>query len=139
MASEEDITSTELHDVIESTYDSASDNDDTESNDTACENEESFMRQTDIISVNEMYAKYNNSGRVTQPRINRFEKAKILGVRSEMLANGAPALIVVPPGTTSTYEIAKLEYTKKKIPLIIKRRLPDNTFEYWKLEDLVLI
>ena len=37
------------------------------------------------------------------------------------------------------YEIAKLEYTKKKIPLIIKRRLPDNTFEYWKLEDLVLI
>jgi DNA-directed RNA polymerases I, II, and III subunit RPABC2 len=140
MASEEDTVSNELQgEVVESTYDSGSDNDDNESQEIICENEESFMRQTDIISVNEMYAKYNSSSRVTQPRINRFEKAKMLGVRSEMLANGSPALINVPPGMSSTYEIAKLEYRQKKIPLIIKRRLPNKTFEYWKLDDLVLI
>jgi len=139
MASEEDIGSNELQEAVESTYDSGSENDDNASQDIICDNEDSFMRQTDIVSVNEMYAKYNNSSRVTQPRINRFEKAKILGVRSEMLANGSPALINVPPGTTSTYEIAKMEYLQKKIPLIIKRRLPNKTFEYWKLDDLVLI
>tara|TARA_Y100000385_G_C12875101_1_gene543275 strand:+ start:305 stop:727 length:423 start_codon:yes stop_codon:yes gene_type:complete len=140
MASEEDTGSNDLQgEVVESTYDSGSDNDDNESQEIICDNEESFMRQTDIISVNEMYAKYNSSSRVTQPRINRFEKAKMLGVRSEMLANGSPALINVPAGMSSTYEIAKLEYNQKKIPLIIKRRLPNKTFEYWKLEDLVLI
>ena len=140
MASEEDTVSNELQgEVVESTYDTGSDNDDNESQEIICDNEESFMRQTDIISVNEMYAKYNSSSRVTQPRINRFEKAKMLGVRSEMLANGSPTLINVPPGMSSTYEIAKLEYRQKKIPLIIKRRLPNKTFEYWKLDDLVLI
>ena len=140
MASEEDTVSNELQgEVVESTYDTGSDNDDNESQEIICDNEDSFMRQTDIISVNEMYAKYNSSSRVTQPRINRFEKAKMLGVRSEMLANGSPTLINVPPGMSSTYEIAKLEYRQKKIPLIIKRRLPNKTFEYWKLDDLVLI
>lgn len=126
-------------DAIEeqSIFDSGSDNDGDE-DDVSCEDEESFMRQSDIISVNEMYEKYSNSKRVTKPFMTRFEKAKILGVRSEMLANGAPALINVPKGITSTYEIATMEYQQKKIPLIIKRKLPNNTFEYWKIDDLVL-
>tara|TARA_B100001769_G_C21805025_1_gene438165 strand:+ start:195 stop:608 length:414 start_codon:yes stop_codon:yes gene_type:complete len=126
-------------DAIEeqSIFDSGSDNDGDE-DDVSCEDEESFMRQSDIISVNEMYEKYSNSKRVTKPFMTRFEKAKILGVRSEMLANGAPALINVPKGITSTYEITTMEYQQKKIPLIIKRKLPNNTFEYWKIDDLVL-
>ena len=37
-----------------------------------------------------MYDRYSSSKRVTKPLLTRFEKAKILGVRSEMLANGAP-------------------------------------------------
>ena len=36
-----------------------------------------------------------------------LKKLKILGVRSEMLANGAPALINVPKGISSTYEISE--------------------------------
>ena len=136
MASEEESVTL---DAIEeqSNFDSGSDNDG-EEDDISCEDEESFMRQSDIISVNEMYEKYSNSKRVTKPFMTRFEKAKILGVRSEMLANGAPALINVPKGITSTYEIATMEYQQKKIPLIIKRKLPNNTFEYWKIDDLVL-
>ena len=59
MASEEDTVSNELQgEVVESTYDTGSDNDDNESQEIICDNEDSFMRQTDIISVNEMYAKY---------------------------------------------------------------------------------
>ena len=123
----------------QSNYDSGSDNDGEENEDVSCDDEESFMRQSDIISVNEMYDTYSNSKRVTKPFMTRFEKAKILGVRSEMIANGAPALINVPRGITSTYEIATMEYNQKKIPLMIKRKLPNNSFEYWKIDDLVLI
>ena len=32
-----------------------------------------------------------------------------------------------------------MELKEKKIPFIIRRPLPDNTFEYWKLQDLELI
>ena len=138
MASEED--SINLDEIEEqSNYDSGSDNDGEESLDQSCEDEESFIRQSDIVSVNEMYDRYSSSKRVTKPLLTRFEKAKILGVRSEMLANGAPALINVPKGISSTYEIATMEYLEKKIPLIIKRKLPDSSYEYWKLDDLVLI
>tara|TARA_X000000950_G_C13865970_1_gene640743 strand:- start:446 stop:862 length:417 start_codon:yes stop_codon:yes gene_type:complete len=128
-------------DAIEeqSNYDSPSENDREENEDVSCENEDSYMRQSDIISVSEMYDNYTNAKRVTKPFMTRFEKAKILGVRSEMLANGAPALISVPKGVTSTYEIANMEYKQKKIPLMIKRKLPNNSFEYWKIDDLVLI
>ena len=139
MASDED--STELDAIVESAsnYDSPSDGEgDNDSLDQSCEDEDSIIRQTDIISVNEEYDKYNSSTRVTHPYMTRFEKAKLLGVRSEMLANGAPALINVPKNISSTYEIARMEYKEKKIPLIIKRKLPNNTFEYWKMDDLVL-
>ena len=66
-------------DAIEeqSNYDSGSDNDGEENEDVSCDDEECFMRQSDIISVNEMYDTYSNSKRVTKPFMTRFEKAKI--------------------------------------------------------------
>ena len=140
MASDDE--STELDALVESAsnYDSSpSDGEgDNDSLDQSCDDEDNLIRQTDIISVNEVYDRYNSSKRVTHPYMTRFEKAKLLGVRSEMLANGAPALINVPKHISSTYDIARMEYKAKKIPLIIKRKLPNNTYEYWKMDDLVL-
>tara|TARA_B100001093_G_scaffold517152_1_gene597842 strand:- start:1413 stop:1838 length:426 start_codon:yes stop_codon:yes gene_type:complete len=122
-----------------STYESGSETDDnSDSIDENTSEQELKERQINIVSVNEMYDNYTNANRVTKPFMTRFEKAKIIGVRSEMLANGAPALISVPKEITSTYKIAEMEYKEKKIPLIIKRKLPNNTFEYWKMDDLVL-
>jgi DNA-directed RNA polymerases I, II, and III subunit RPABC2 len=90
----------------------------------------------EIISVNQSYDMYYHSSRITKPFLTRFEKAKLLGARSEMLANGAPALINVPAHMTCTYEIAKLEFAQKAIPLMIKRFLPNGSSELWRLEDL---
>jgi len=53
-----------------------------------------------------------------------------------MLASGSPALVNVPSYIQNTYDIALLEYKEKKIPLIIKRTLPNGKTEYWRLEDL---
>tara|TARA_B100001989_G_C24516485_1_gene453434 strand:- start:230 stop:655 length:426 start_codon:yes stop_codon:yes gene_type:complete len=91
----------------------------------------------EIISANQCYDKYYKNSRITKPFLTRFEKAKIIGTRSEMLANGAPALVNVPKHITSTYEIAKMEFNQKVIPLMIKRHLPNSNYEIWRLEDLV--
>ena len=112
-------------------------------NDSDIENEDDLTiskNETDpiseIISVNQSYDTYYHSSRITKPFLTRFEKAKILGTRSEMLSNGAPALINVPPHISCTYEIAKLEFKQKAIPLMIKRFLPNGSFELWRLDDL---
>ena len=120
----------------ESIYDSASDVESISSN-MSVSHEQST--HSDIISVNEIYDEYHNTHKITKPIMTRFEKAKILGVRSEMLAGGSPALVHVPSGISSTYEIAKMEFTQKKIPLIIKRTLPNDTCEYWRIEDLLFL
>ena len=37
------------------------------------------------------------------------------------------------------YLIALMEYEEKKIPMILRRPLPNGGCEYWKLQDLELI
>ena len=34
------------------------------------------------------------------------------------------------------YLIAEMELKEKKLPFIIRRPLPNQTFEYWKIKDL---
>jgi hypothetical protein len=40
---------------------------------------------------------------------------------------------------TDVKEIARLELEQKRLPFIIKRPLPNGTFEYWRLMDLLLL
>lgn len=49
----------------------------------------------------------------------------------------APVLIPVE-GETDPLEIALKELAAKKIPLVIRRYLPDNSFEDWKVEELIV-
>ncbi len=92
----------------------------------------------DIISYNKVYDNYYSNKKITKPFITKYERAKILGVRSEMIASGAPPTVNVPKGITSSYEIAKLEFNAKRIPLLIRRHLPNGSFEDWRLEDLII-
>jgi DNA-directed RNA polymerase subunit K/omega len=76
---------------------------------------------------------------ISQPFLSIFEKTKILGFRSNQLAQGARAYIVVPEHITNTLDIARMELEQRRLPYIIKRPMPDGTFEYWRLSDLMLI
>jgi DNA-directed RNA polymerase I, II, and III subunit RPABC2 len=71
----------------------------------------------------------------TLPFLSKFEKARILGVRSKQINSGASVMIDVPENVIDGYTIAIMEYEEKKIPFIIKRPLPDGTVEYWKFAD----
>jgi len=75
----------------------------------------------------------------TQPFLSVFERTKILGFRANQLAQGARPYIVVPEHVTKTLEIAQMELEQRRLPYILKRPLPNGSFEYWRLSDLMVI
>jgi DNA-directed RNA polymerase I, II, and III subunit RPABC2 len=75
----------------------------------------------------------------SQPFLSVYEKTKILGFRSNQLAQGARPYVVVPEHVTATLDIAKLELEQRRLPFIIKRPMPNGSFEYWRLNDLMIL
>ena len=75
----------------------------------------------------------------TIPILTKYEKTRILGIRIKQLNNGAKPYIKVPENTIDNYIIAEIELKQNKLPFIIQRPIPNNTFEYWKLQDLEII
>lgn len=94
----------------------------------------------DIVNMEKTYENYYTQRKETKPFLTKFERAKILGVRAEMIAAGAPALVEIPKGikNLNAYDIARLEFKERKIPLIVRRYLPNGMAEDWRLEDMVI-
>lgn len=75
----------------------------------------------------------------TYPFLTNYERTKCISYRASQICNGAKPYILVPEGVTDAYEIAKLELEAKRLPFIVKRPLPDGTYEVWRLTDLLLL
>jgi len=75
----------------------------------------------------------------TLPILSRYEKARILGERSEQINSGAEPFVEVESSMIDGYLIAMKELEEKKIPFIIQRPLPNGACEYWRLSDLEII
>lgn len=75
----------------------------------------------------------------TIPLLTKYEKTKILGIRLKQLNNGAKPYITISDTILDNYLIANMELMQKALPFIISRPLPNNTTEYWKLQDLEIL
>lgn len=77
----------------------------------------------------------------SQPFLTKYEQTRILGFRTNQLAQGARPLLPngVPEHIKSTLEIARLELQQRRLPFIVKRPMPDGSFEYWRLSDLLIL
>jgi DNA-directed RNA polymerase I, II, and III subunit RPABC2 len=75
----------------------------------------------------------------SQPFLSVYERTKILGFRANQLAQGARPYVVVPEHVTRTQDIAAMELEQRRLPYIIKRPMPNGTFEYWRLSDLMIL
>jgi DNA-directed RNA polymerase I, II, and III subunit RPABC2 len=75
---------------------------------------------------------------VTYPFLSDYERTKCISFRASQICNGAAPYILVPEGVTDAYEIAKMELEAKRLPYILKRPMPDGSFEVWRLSDLVV-
>ena len=75
--------------------------------------------------------------RTTTPYMTKYERARILGVRALQISMNAPVLVDLE-GETDPLQIAIKELSLKKIPLIIRRYLPDGQhYEEWKVSELL--
>jgi len=78
------------------------------------------------------------SNRITDPRLTKYEKTKILAERTQQIENGAVLYIPLNDKLTSAYSIALEEFNQKKLPFIVCRPLPNSKdYEYWKLNELL--
>jgi len=75
----------------------------------------------------------------SQPFLTLYEKTKIIGFRANQLAQGAAAYITVPDHVRDVTEIARMELEQKRLPFIVKRPMPDGTFEYWRLSEMMVL
>jgi DNA-directed RNA polymerase I, II, and III subunit RPABC2 len=92
----------------------------------------------DFVSDKEVLDKIDKQKRVSLPFLTKYEKARIIGLRVQQLLNRAQPLVDTR-GLKSYLEIAEKELKEKKIPFIIKRNLPNNKAEYWKINELINI
>ena len=70
--------------------------------------------------------------------ITKYEKAKIIGFRAQQLSKGAAPSIDIGE-EYNPYNIALMELEQNKLPLMIKRKLPNGSVEYWKTNELIII
>lgn len=69
--------------------------------------------------------KIPNEERSTTPYMTKYEKARILGTRALQISMNAPVLVDLE-GETDPLQIAIKELREKKIPLIVRRYMPDG-------------
>ncbi|KAL5535808.1 RPO26 [Sanghuangporus sanghuang] len=77
-----------------------------------------------------------NKVRITTPYLTKYERARVLGTRALQISMNAPVLVQLD-GETDALEIAIKELSQRKIPLIIRRYLPDGSFEDWSVAELI--
>jgi DNA-directed RNA polymerase subunit K/omega len=74
----------------------------------------------------------------TVPFVTKYEKARIIGQRAAQLDAGATPYVPTE-FLIDGASIAEREFEEKKIPVIVKRPLPNGAFEYWRLRDLEIL
>lgn len=81
--------------------------------------------------------KVPNEKRATTPYMTKYEKARILGTRALQISMNAPVLVELE-GESDPLAIAMKELSQKKIPLMIRRYLPDGSYEDWSVQELIV-
>lgn len=93
--------------------------------------------QIDILPADESDLK-KAAVRTTTPYMTKYERARVLGTRALQIAMCAPVMVELE-GETDPLQIAMKELKQRKIPIIIRRYLPDGSYEDWGIDELIII
>jgi DNA-directed RNA polymerases I, II, and III subunit RPABC2 len=75
--------------------------------------------------------------RITTRYLTKYERARVLGTRALQISMNAPVMVDLD-GETDPLRIAEKELRERKIPIIIRRYLPDGSHEDWKVDELIV-
>ncbi len=82
-------------------------------------------------------APVDKSKRITTRYMTKYERARVLGTRALQISMNAPVMVDVEQ-ETDALKIAAKELRERKIPMIIRRYLPDGSYEDWSLDELII-
>jgi DNA-directed RNA polymerase I, II, and III subunit RPABC2 len=77
------------------------------------------------------------SERITTRYLTKYERARVLGTRALQISMNAPVMVDLD-GETDPLKIAEKELRERKIPIIIRRYLPDGSHEDWAVDELII-
>ena len=80
--------------------------------------------------------KVPDAERITSRFMTKYERARILGSRALQISKNAP-LMVDPGEESDPYKLAEMELDRRKVPFIVRRYLPDGSYEDWKVSELL--
>ncbi|MCJ1481518.1 DNA-directed RNA polymerases I II and III subunit RPABC2 [Schaereria dolodes] len=80
-------------------------------------------RKNAVVGLREK--KISDDKRSTTPYMTKYERARVLGTRALQISMNAPVLVDLE-GETDPLQIAIKELREKKIPLVVRRYLPDG-------------
>lgn len=75
--------------------------------------------------------------RITTRYLTKYERARVLGTRALQISMNAPVMVDLE-GETDPLKIAQKELRERKIPIVIRRYLPDGSYEDWGIDELIV-
>lgn len=104
----------------------------------APEDEEQNEGEAAVEFINqEAESRIEPQNRTTTPYMTKYERARVLGTRALQISMGAPVMVELE-GETDPLKIAMKELKARKIPIIIRRYLPDGSYEDWGVDELIV-
>lgn len=91
-----------------------------------------------ILTDNDPTSKANKV-RITPNFMTKYERARIIGTRALQISKNAPALVDLGKEDMDPILIAEKELAERKIPFIIRRYLPDGSYEDWSISELNIL
>ncbi len=76
--------------------------------------------------------------RTTTRFLTKYERARVLGTRALQLSLSAPPMVDVAEGESDPLQIAARELAERRLPLVVRRFLPDGAYEDWRLDELIV-
>ncbi|OUC45328.1 RNA polymerase K / subunit [Trichinella nativa] len=69
--------------------------------------------------------------------MTKYERARVLGTRALQISMGAPVLVELED-ERDALEIARKELKARRIPLVVRRYMPDGSYEDWRVDELII-
>ncbi|MFY8160059.1 MAG: hypothetical protein ACOVNU_01895 [Candidatus Kapaibacteriota bacterium] len=93
----------------------------------------------DVLKVME----HLNDTKISKPIMTIYEFDKIIALRTQQIASGAPLFInnmtTDVKSNMELRQIALKELTEGRLPFMVERKLPNNKKEYYRVRDLDLV
>lgn len=101
-------------------------------------NQDEEAENFEIIAPGQTGGGVPKEKRITTRYMTKYERARVLGTRALQIAMCAPIMVELE-GETDPLQIAMKELKQRKIPIIIRRYLPDHSYEDWSIDELIII